>query len=1294
MNLKISVLPKLLENVNVKKLTDALHQQELEVIFTNIGKEEGKDNFTYGVYVPNPLNNSMYLQLKASASNGNSLFVFYLRETEVDFVPSNSTEQIKKICKIEIGKNFNARDRDFSNLTFDIDELPITKTLSKSDREKEVKIWETYIKAFKAFYKNQEELLKIIDIEEPNKGVIDVKIEKEDWKKILISELEDLYPQFPLVSEKQNVFEFAYNNTLNNLIGEGENTENIDTQDVFESIKKTIKENFFKIVTNPVLVSRSFIKLNFYTQEQKLQVAQEIMQEVNNNFPEVNLEIANNFAVTIKLEHIKVLQSVISNKYPTLELSDAEGIFKYKITNPIQTVAEYCQNLLVRIRNSNNNYNIIPSQDYKQIFISKERAFLSFEDRNMLKENFKIDFVNTQQEISFPHKKNLPQIDGTVLTGNVYSYQGNQDFLKLKSEEIKNKIEGFWKLKTTYIFNTNFQEIQDNQLSTEARLVLYNEFGSHQKINVNKAEIRLMVSVSDYQNKSEKLKQILATQNIQVNEVENFNLSINQKLENEQELSFFIEKAIKKPLLSEYKKDIDINFKRQIIELEWKANYSNQQILQSISQILNNNDFEHFFKKDAKTEISQILTFKAELENQKISEFERKRQFTFTGKGSAFLLDVEQAYQFEHQRDIFSDDDLGTSVGQIDDWQKNKISISLMPKLLQSIKDNTEFVRNELNLADLNEWIGNFIKPTLSGDLTQNRRLQFAIEKVIYATQPHKINRKNKLTLFNSRLPEFIFDASQARPIKDEELKETENNFVAFNRLNPKQKEATLRALNAKDLFILQGPPGTGKTTVISEIIYQLLKRNPKTRILLTSQTHLAVDNALERLSGQSVVKPLRLGSNPDSFEEEGLKYFEGNIEAWIKAPTNGREAETTKNNPVFMWISNIINSSDTKNEDLQPILENWRNGLLNLGINEKELFKNKFKFNIVGATCSFTGHEKKFLEKLDIRNNGFDYVIFDEASKATPPELLIPLLAGKVAIIIGDHKQLPPLIEEDTFADKLKEIGEDKLAEEIEDAEVEKSQFEKLFRSAFVKNPSIITTLDTQFRMHEDIMQVINQFYQEEGGLFCGLPAEKLDIPDFNEKASRYHGITIGDSFLQPENHILWVDTTTLEQKLGTTFANEGEIKVIDQLLQLLKKSDGFKEMQDFFSKDDEKEIGLITFYGEQKKKLREVAKKHSDLLIRVNTVDKFQGMERNIIIISTVRNNEQGKIGFAEKLQRINVALSRAKRLLIVVGNIDHFANNKAGVTYYKEIKRILEEKGCIRTQKMLDDLIKNSK
>ena len=505
--------------------------------------------------------------------------------------------------------------------------------------------------------------------------------------------------------------------------------------------------------------------------------------------------------------------------------------------------------------------------------------------------------------------------------------------------------------------------------------------------------------------------------------------------------------------------------------------------------------------------------------------------------------------------------------------------------------------------------------------------------------------------------------------------------------------EAVRKAINTKDLFILQGPPGTGKTTVISEIIFQILKREPKSKILLTSQTHLAVDNALERLANQSIVKPLRLGTNPDSFEEEGQKYFEGYINIWADAEPDSPTEKKYEKNPVKVWIKNIIANVPTSDEKFKQVLDKWKSGLLKLDKIEKGLFAKRYTstFNVVGATCSLTGSDFGFLNKYDFLKNGFDYVIFDEASKATPPELLIPLLSGKSIIVIGDHKQLPPMIDENDFEEKLKEIGENELAEEIHEIELGKSHFEKLFRSSFSANPTIITTLDTQYRMHKNIMEVIDQFYQEEGGLKCGLPDDKIDIPDLAEKASRWHGLKYKDgTFLSEDHHVLWVNVDDFEKRVGTSFTNQGEVSAINKILKLIKNSNGFKNLSNYSPKEDDKEIGLITFYGEQKKLLRTMAKdNHSDIPVRINTVDKFQGMERNIIIVSTVRNNKEGNIGFAEKLQRINVAFSRPRRLLIIVGNIDHFAFNKKNVPFYSRIKSIVESQNGKRDKSQLDNI-----
>jgi superfamily I DNA and/or RNA helicase len=314
-----------------------------------------------------------------------------------------------------------------------------------------------------------------------------------------------------------------------------------------------------------------------------------------------------------------------------------------------------------------------------------------------------------------------------------------------------------------------------------------------------------------------------------------------------------------------------------------------------------------------------------------------------------------------------------------------------------------------------------------------------------------------------------------------------------------------------------------------------------------------------------------------------------------------------------------------------------------------------------------------------------------DEASKATPPELVLPLTLGKKVVIIGDHKQLPPMIDEKEFGEALEAVGAKKLIEDWTKDDYKVSQFEKLFKNA-PKN--FVASLDTQFRMHEQIMNCISEFYSDqeelENGLICGIKGE-MNIPDFNVKASRWHGLNI-PPLITPNVHAIWVNVDEPEiEEGGHYYSNDAEIEAIHSILTLLKKAETFNKYQDFTKTQSEEnqEIGIITFYGPQMKKIgqkfyptlkpndwREFDlhkfKNEFEIPFRINTVDKFQGMEKNIIIISTVRSDKKNKIdaqgnkklepnrslGFAKELTRINVGFSRAKRLLIVVGNEKHFS------------------------------------
>lgn len=675
------------------------------------------------------------------------------------------------------------------------------------------------------------------------------------------------------------------------------------------------------------------------------------------------------------------------------------------------------------------------------------------------------------------------------------------------------------------------------------------------------------------------------------------------------------------------------------------------------------------------------------------------------------------------------------------------------------------------------------VQANLCGDETKTKWLRVAMSKIVNPTE--KPNGKP----VNENIKDFIFDSSKAKIIHKFDLKPIEETEEYKNshkyeilQLNEPQRKAVLKALYAEDLALLQGPPGTGKTTVIAELIWQHIRTNQTQKLLLTSETNLAVDNALEKLMNTrninpelarfiSLIKPLRFGK-PKKFEEEGRKYSVERILKWIDSEQLLQdeyeeeqlseeidEDEEVKDNPnnniIQNWMINIANRS-SKDEKYANVLKDWHIELSMPDKKTKEYFKEKyFKYvNVIGSTCSSTGSnafskdyfqilyrdnykaidELKFLfeknpdaykvneilqnfgyenfdntEKREIIKNllsvKFDTVIMDEASKSTPPELLLPLTFGKKSVVIGDHRQLPPLLNEKDFKETLQDLNDPRatqLIEEINREFVETSQFERLILNPKVSH-TVKSTFNIQYRMHPKINEVIEQFYADEGGLICGLDKNKVDSQDLNEPQSRYHGFA-HEGFINPDIHTIWINVDAPEMQDGTSRVNETEVQAIKQVLSYLKNSQGFEEYFNHWNKikDEEKrlqeeEIGIISFYGKQVNKLREARDygRKLGLPIRLKTVDKFQGMERNIIIVSTVRSDKlemgNGKIernndiGFAKSPQRLNVALSRARRLLIVVGNKDFFYRSnpiyKNAIDKMQRIIDFKELKNCTK-------------
>ena len=375
--------------------------------------------------------------------------------------------------------------------------------------------------------------------------------------------------------------------------------------------------------------------------------------------------------------------------------------------------------------------------------------------------------------------------------------------------------------------------------------------------------------------------------------------------------------------------------------------------------------------------------------------------------------------------------------------------------------------------------------------------------------------------------------------------------------------------------------------------------------------------------------------------------------------------------NPVLSEIERLVNEHYNKKSirylKWQKILKEWCGQIGGNAINYGELKQLYIQnANVIGITCIQSG-------TADFEKNypSFDVVIIDESSKSTPPDIILPMLKAKKIVLVGDHKQLPPYIDNDAY-------------DEIEDDNahlhrlMKTSLFEELYESA---SAGMRTMLFRQYRMHRDIAALINQFYIDTD-------AGRLESPSEDKKE---HGCQ-GDG-ISEENHILWYDIGNsheyFESKLNKSYYNEYEAESIKKLL--------FRLNNNLVKNGEHKSIGVITFYDAQVKLLEDKLvrsgfyKGLSNLELRIGSVDRFQGMEEDIIIISFVRNNEHHNIGFARDCRRINVALSRAKKLLVIVGSSENFikSSDENASKMFGEIYNIVQHLDGIRNPSDLPDV-----
>ena len=431
--------------------------------------------------------------------------------------------------------------------------------------------------------------------------------------------------------------------------------------------------------------------------------------------------------------------------------------------------------------------------------------------------------------------------------------------------------------------------------------------------------------------------------------------------------------------------------------------------------------------------------------------------------------------------------------------------------------------------------------------------------------------------------------------------------------------------------------------------------------------------------------------------------------EEWSKLERNYKatQAENKVKIPMYKEIVKYLSQDDILEEDRAAYT--------------RELYNSA---NVFGITCTsrdrFTPAQLEELgrygiESVDIRTVGIDVVIIDEVSKSSFLDLLIPILYGKTIILVGDHRQLPPMYDlRHMRADDFEGLDQEIITKEINDGYT-KLYEECFFKTLYEKVPKEFKVmLNKQYRCHSHIMEVFNHFY---GGSNKGLVVGKKQQDDEKE-----HNLTVrinGNTLIDPIHHIYFVDCDQKESSAfegSTSKINEQEAQVAMTLLKELDMSSKELVSQRKIIVDPSKRIderpsvGIICTYGDQAGLIKKKRKYQQftgfsgrpDERLIISTVDDFQGDERDIIIVSMVRNPAQGKrydAEFIKKFERINVAFSRARKLLIIVGSRkflseagiidlpdldgDH-SQDKLNFPVYREIIDTINFRGRILTAK----------
>ena len=427
-----------------------------------------------------------------------------------------------------------------------------------------------------------------------------------------------------------------------------------------------------------------------------------------------------------------------------------------------------------------------------------------------------------------------------------------------------------------------------------------------------------------------------------------------------------------------------------------------------------------------------------------------------------------------------------------------------------------------------------------------------------------------------------------------------ETGPVRFPWLNASQEKAVNQVLCAKEVAVVHGPPGTGKTTTLVEAVYETLHR--ENQVMVSAQSNTAVDWIAEKLVDRGI-PVLRIG-NPTRVNDKMLAFtYERRFEAHSDYPELWQIRKTIRE-----MTGRLRKSGREDRERLHNQLTKLRVRATGLEIRiDTELFT---EARVIA--CTLVGAASRVLER-----KRFSSLFIDEAAQAIEAACWIAISRADRVILAGDHCQLPPTI-------KCIEAARGGLGR-------------TLLEKVVLHKPETVSLLKIQYRMHEDIMRFPSRWFYHD---------ELEAAPEV-----KYRGI------LDFDTPVSWIDTSELDLQEkavaeGTGRLNTGEAELLVRELKNYMERIGIRRIL-----EEHIDFGVISPYRAQVHYLRHLLKKEPFFrpcrrLITVHTVDGFQGQERDVIMISLVRANEKGQIGFLRDLRRMNVAITRARMKLLILG------------------------------------------